>query len=115
MEVAAPKLSSPTERATSKSASTPGNRTWPSSAPGCLRPPDRGTLGVVTEIVFPDYDAQAVVGMTLPEATAMLAAHGFTEIPAYHAEEEIALTMDLWPTRCRLFQRHGIVVRAITG
>jgi hypothetical protein len=64
---------------------------------------------------FPDYDASVVVGMTVPEATALLGAHGFTMIPAYDADEEVALTMDLIPTRCRLFQRDGVVVRAMTG
>jgi hypothetical protein len=63
----------------------------------------------------PDYDASQVIGLPVPEASALLKANGFTVTPAYDADEEIALTMELVPTRCRLFQRDGIVTRTMTG
>jgi hypothetical protein len=70
---------------------------------------------VVKHPDFPDYDAKGVIGMTVPDATALLGAHGFTMIPAYDADKEVALTLELMPTRCRLFQRDGIVIQTMTG
>ena len=64
---------------------------------------------------LPDYDVSQVIGLPVPEAIALLQANGFTVTPVYDADEEITLTMELMPTRCRLFQRHGIVTRALTG
>jgi hypothetical protein len=54
------------------------------------------------------YDVSQVIGLPVTEAIALLQANGFTVTPVYDADEEIALTMELMPTRCRLFsaRRH---------
>lgn len=72
-------------------------------------------FGLVTKLPDPpDYDANLVIGLPVPEATALLRANGFRVIQVFDADARVGLTLDLMPDRRRLFERDGIVVQ-VTG